>query len=102
MQSAGLAKSKQTLHPAISFLRSGSQGSFSPEDTEADHTLGEVVRRIDSIFLKEKPETFNFLAQTPDERPRWILPVLIYTQNLRASLDEASYHAALSYFLNLR
>ena len=88
MEAAGLPESEDSFHPAVAFFRAGSLRALSPQDPEADHPFGMVVRRSDPFLLQKDPQVGDLPFQSAGKSSGCIPVVPIPGDEFQQSLVE--------------
>ncbi len=85
LQAARLPEGKYSLYPAVSFICFGALASFSPEHSEPNSTLSEVIGWLDSFLVKEHEKGIHLPFQTSDKGARFTLAVTIRSDEMAQS-----------------
>ena len=82
---AGLSQGQYPLHPAVALFTGCPLGTPAPRDRKAQHPLGMIVGRSNSLFDQEQPQGVHLPAQPASKAVGVIMTILVESDQANES-----------------
>lgn len=75
LETTGLPQRKDSLHPPVALFAGDTLRMFAPQDSEAKHALGMVVRKFNLNFDQEEPKGIDLPMKSRGKLARGVLVI---------------------------